>query len=44
VTPGNVVQRLEQGFSWLMPNPTRTNQAVDIGQKWLADNRRTVPA
>jgi 4-hydroxy-2-oxoheptanedioate aldolase len=44
VTPGNVVQRLEQGFSWLMPNPARTNQAVDIGQKWLADNRKTVPA
>jgi len=39
VTPGNVVARLEQGFSWLMPNPTRMNQAVDIGQKWLADNK-----
>lgn len=39
VTPANVVERLEQGFRWLMPNPTRTNQAVEIGQKWLAENR-----
>ncbi|MCU1657179.1 MAG: Aldolase [Pseudonocardiales bacterium] len=37
VTPGNVTKRLEQGFRWLMPNPTRSNQAVEIGQKWLAD-------
>jgi 4-hydroxy-2-oxoheptanedioate aldolase len=37
VTPGNVTARLEQGFRWLMPNPLRTNQAVEIGQKWLAD-------
>jgi 4-hydroxy-2-oxoheptanedioate aldolase len=39
VTPGNVVARLEQGFRWLMPNPTRMNQAAEIGQKWLAENR-----
>jgi 4-hydroxy-2-oxoheptanedioate aldolase len=44
VTPGNVEARLEQGFRWLMPNPTRTNQAVEIGQKWLAQNRSEAPA
>jgi 4-hydroxy-2-oxoheptanedioate aldolase len=44
VTPSNVVARLEQGFSWLMPNPTRSNQALDMGQKWLAENRAAVPA
>jgi 4-hydroxy-2-oxoheptanedioate aldolase len=38
VTAGNVIQRLEQGFQWLMPNPVRTNQAVEIGMKWLSDN------
>ena len=32
-----VTKRLEQGFRWLMPNPTRSNQAVEIGQKWLAE-------
>jgi 4-hydroxy-2-oxoheptanedioate aldolase len=36
VTPGNVERRLEQGFRWLMPNPVRTNPAVDIGKTWLA--------
>jgi 4-hydroxy-2-oxoheptanedioate aldolase len=39
VTPANVVQRLEQGFRWLMPNPTRSNQAVEVGRGWLAENR-----
>lgn len=38
VTAGNVVKRLEQGFQWLMPNPTRSNQAVEIGQRWLTDH------
>ena len=37
VTPGNVTKRLEQGFRWLMPNPTRHHHAVELGQKWLAD-------
>jgi 4-hydroxy-2-oxoheptanedioate aldolase len=36
VTPGNVEQRLEQGFQWLMPNPVRVNRAVEIGREWLA--------
>ncbi len=44
VTPANVEARLEQGFSWLMPNPTRSNQAVEIGQRWLAENRTAVSA
>jgi len=37
VTPQNVVQRLDQGFRWLMPNPGRTNAAVDLGRKHLAE-------
>jgi 4-hydroxy-2-oxoheptanedioate aldolase len=44
VTAGNVVTRLEQGFRWLMPNPARTNQAVELGQKWLTENRAAVRA
>jgi 4-hydroxy-2-oxoheptanedioate aldolase len=38
ITAGNVEQRLEQGFRWLMPNPVRTHRAVDIGRKWLAEH------
>ena len=34
---GADVAMLASNESWLMPNPTRSNQAVDIGQKWLAD-------
>jgi 4-hydroxy-2-oxoheptanedioate aldolase len=37
VTPGNVVKRIEQGFSWLMPNPVPTNSAVDIGRKFISE-------
>jgi 4-hydroxy-2-oxoheptanedioate aldolase len=37
VTAGNVVQRIEQGFRWLMPNPVRTNSAVDIGRKFIRE-------
>jgi 4-hydroxy-2-oxoheptanedioate aldolase len=37
VTPQNVVKRLEQGFRWLMPNPGRTNTAVDLGRKHLSE-------
>jgi 4-hydroxy-2-oxoheptanedioate aldolase len=36
VTPQNVVERIEQGFRWLMPNPGRTNVAVDLGRAHLA--------
>jgi 4-hydroxy-2-oxoheptanedioate aldolase len=41
VTPGNVEQRLEQGFQWLMPNPVRVNRAVDLGREWLAARAKT---
>jgi 4-hydroxy-2-oxoheptanedioate aldolase len=37
VTPQNVVHRIEQGFTWLMPNPARTNTAVDIGRKFISE-------
>ena len=37
VTPQNVVKRIEQGFRWLMPNPGRTNGAVDIGKAHIAE-------
>jgi 4-hydroxy-2-oxoheptanedioate aldolase len=36
VTERNVEQRIEQGFRWLMPNPGRTNAAVEIGRRRLA--------
>ena len=39
-TRNNVEKLLEKGFRWLMPNPTRSNQAVEIGQKWLAEQRQ----
>ncbi|MEV8516410.1 aldolase/citrate lyase family protein [Dactylosporangium sp. NPDC051484] len=43
VTPANVEKRLEQGFQWLMPNPVRTNQAVDIAKAWLAKRKEDTP-